>query len=450
MVDHWQLLTDDADERAQFASLAATLALPTTAAAPPNRLRHVRRLALPRGVYYLKTFAATQWQNRLRFRCTQPRARDDAERELRVTLALRAAGFGAPRPIAYGRRGAAAFYLCAELPGRALRDWYEAGACERPFVRAMARHCGRLLAAGFALPDLSCEHVFAANCTADVKPAVLDLHNGRLVRPGRAAPSLLQRVLRRCARSVRGVGVPRELALCFALQLLRTAGTDRATRRRLLRTSPPWATATRYEAAGKSDVYADRNPRRAQREAELLAAVWPGRAGESVLDLPCGAGRLLPLLRDRLGHRVVQGDGALAMLRTADERGRATDRVQADVLAMPFADAAGDGVVVFRFLHHLPPDAQRLVVAEACRVAGRFVVVSFFHPCSAHHLQRVLRGWLGASPTRFAVSLGRLAGWFADSGYVLRAHRAEAAYRRDLWLAAFERRPPAGTAVERP
>jgi ubiquinone/menaquinone biosynthesis C-methylase UbiE len=159
---------------------------------------------------------------------------------------------------------------------------------------------------------------------------------------------------------------------------------------------------------------------------------------------------LLPLLRDRFGHRVVQADGALAMLRTADERGRGSDRVQADALALPFADGAFDGVVVFRFLHHLPPEAQRLVVAEACRVAGRFVVVSFFHPCSAHHLQRVLRGWLGASPTRFAVSLGRLAGWFADSGYVLRAHRAEAAYRRDLWLAAFERRPPAGTAVERP
>jgi SAM-dependent methyltransferase len=261
---------------------------------------------------------------------------------------------------------------------------------------------------------------------------------------------LLQRVLRRCARSVRGIGVPRGLALCFALQLLRAAGADRATRRRLLRTAPPWATAVRYEAAGKSEVYADRNPRRAAREAELLAAVWPGRASESVLDLPCGAGRLLPLLRDRFGHRVVQADGALAMLRTADERGRGSDRVQADALAMPFADGAFDGVVVFRFLHHLPPEAQRLVVAEACRVAGRFVVVSFFHPCSAHHLQRVLRGWLGAPRTRFAVSLGRLADWFAEHGYELRSHRAEAPYRRDLWLAAFERRTPAGTAAKRP
>lgn len=450
MVDHWQLLTDDAQERTLFASLAATLALPATAAAPPNRLRHVLRLATPHGVYYLKTFTATQWQNRLRFLCTQPRARDDAERELRVTTALRAAGFAAPRPIAYGRRGAAAFYLCAELPGRSLRACYEAGACDRPFVRAMARHCGRLLAAGFALPDLSCDHVFATSCTADVGPAVFDLHNGGLVRPGSAAPSLLQRVLRRCARSVRGIGVPRGLALCFALQLLRAAGADRATRRRLLRTAPPWATAVRYEAAGKSEVYADRNPRRAAREAELLAAVWPGRAGESVLDLPCGAGRLLPLLRDRFGHRVVQADGALAMLRTADERGRGSDRVQADALAMPFADGAFDGVVVFRFLHHLPPEAQRLVVAEACRVAGRFVVVSFFHPCSAHHLQRVLRGWLGAPRTRFAVSLGRLADWFAEHGYELRSHRAEAPYRRDLWLAAFERRTPAGTAAKRP
>ena len=83
MVDHWQLLTDDAQERTLFASLAATLALPATAAAPPNRLRHVLRLATPHGVYYLKTFTATQWQNRLRFLCTQPRDEIAGEHGLR-------------------------------------------------------------------------------------------------------------------------------------------------------------------------------------------------------------------------------------------------------------------------------------------------------------------------------------------------------------------------------
>lgn len=447
MTDHWQLLTDDANERTTFASLAATLALPSKPAAPPNRLRHVQRFDTPHGVYFLKTFTATQWQNRLRFCLTAPQAHDDAERELRVTQALRQQGYAAPRPVACGRRGRASFYLCAELPGRSLRDWFLAGDCPRALVRISARHCGQLLSAGFALPDLSSDHVFAAS-SSERSPAVLDLHNAGQGRPGPASRELLLRVLRRFTRSVRGDGVPRSTALRFALGLLRAAGADRATRRRLLRSQPPWATAARYERAGKSDSYADRNPRRAEREAALLTDVWPGRAGETVLDLPCGAGRLLPLLRDHFGHRVVQADGALAMLRTADERGRASERVQADALAMPFADAAVDGVVVFRFLHHLAPQAQRHVVAEACRVARRFVVVSFFHPCSAHHLQRLVRGWLGTPPTRFALPLGRLSAWFRDLGFELHAHRAEAAYRRDLWLAAFERTPATGSPRE--
>ena len=41
VADAWTLLTEDARERATFASLAATLALPATPAGPPNRLRDV-------------------------------------------------------------------------------------------------------------------------------------------------------------------------------------------------------------------------------------------------------------------------------------------------------------------------------------------------------------------------------------------------------------------------
>jgi hypothetical protein len=95
------------------------LALPCAPAGPKNRLRHVARITLGKRAWFLKTFTATQWKNRLRFQLTAPRARDDAERELRMTEALLQAGVGAPRPVAYGRRGEAAFYLCAELEGRA-------------------------------------------------------------------------------------------------------------------------------------------------------------------------------------------------------------------------------------------------------------------------------------------------------------------------------------------
>ena len=120
-----------------------------------------------------------------------------------------------------------------------------------------------------------------------------------------------------------------------AAVLLAAAGCPRARRRALLATAPPWATADRYDAPGKSAAYAARNPARTARELGLLARVWPGRPGELVLDLPCGAGRLLPVLRERFGARVLQADGSLAMLREAAARGAAL-RAQADALALPF------------------------------------------------------------------------------------------------------------------
>ncbi len=434
--DVWLLLTDEATERATFASAAATLALPAVAAAPPNRLRHVAHLHTAHGSYFLKTFTSTQWQNRLRFRCTAPRAADDAERELLVTQALRAAGLHAPRPVAYGRRGQTSWYLCAELPGTALRALL-ATSPDAALLRKVARFCGQLLARGYWLPDLSADHVFVHG----ERLAVLDLHNGRLGRKGRPPRRVLGRVLRRFRRSVRDLSLPAGPVLRFAVRLLRAAGCTGRCARAVLRRLPPWATAARYDAAGKSHAYAERNPVRTARELRLLVRVWPGRAGESVLDLPCGAGRLTPLLRDELAHALVQADGSRAMLREAFAR-NPPPRVpgaQADALAMPFADRAVDGVVMFRFLHHLPADAAYAAVAEACRVARRFVVISFFHPCSVHHLQRRLRTLLGRPPTRFCCTLGTVQRWFDAHHFTLAARAADGAFTRDLWVAAFTR-----------
>lgn len=438
MPSRWQLWTDDAEERRLFASLDAALRLPATPAGPPNRLRRCDRIDAAGATWYRKQFERTQWKNRLWFRTTGPRACDDAQRERRVTAALRAAGFEAPRPIADGRRGTTSVYVCAALPGRACRDLLAAGDDDAALWSQVARHCGTLLARGFRLPDLSAEHVFARRDGATWRLAVLDLHNGRLAAAGPAPRRLVRRVLRRFARSVRDLPVTERRALRFAVRLLRAAGLRRDAARQVLAALPPFATAARYERAGKSRAYAERNPRRTARELALLARIWPGRAGETVLDLPCGAGRLHDFLRER-AHTVLQADGALAMLREARARGAAAAGVQADALAMPFADGAVDGVVMFRFLHHLAPAARARAIAEACRTARRFVTVSFFHPCSAHHLRRRLRALLGGPTTRHALTLGALRAEFARHGFVPQAHTADLPFGKDLWLASFVR-----------
>jgi len=438
VTESWQLLTGDLEERRRFGDLAATLALPWLPCGPPNRLRSVARLQHGDGVWFLKTFTRTQWQNRLRFLCTAPRAHSDAEREWRVTAALRAAGEAAPVPVAWGRQGARSFYLCRELPGRAFAEHLAAGSADAAMARELAAHCGRLLRLGFRLPDLSADHVFVGPGNGGC--AVLDLHNGGLARPGPVPLRLLRRVLRHFARSARLLPVGAVPALRFAVRLLRAAGRAEAVRA-VLRRLPPWRTAARYETPGKSAAYRSRNPARDAREQALLARVWPGRPGETVLDLPCGTGRLLPLLHGRCGHRVLQADGAFAMLRAARAQAApAAPAVAADALAMPFADRAVDGIVMFRFLHHLPGPERARALAEACRVARRFVVVSFFHPCSVHQLRRLWHRLCGRPARRFCATLGQLERSCGRHGFALRSHAAELPYARDLWLACFERR----------
>lgn len=435
----WQLLTQDPAERATFPDAAATLALDAKPAGPPNRLRHVVQIDVGGRRYYLKCFSRTQWKNRFRFATSAPRAVDDADRERRVTDALRSAGFRAPRPVAYGRDGAASYYLCAELPGAPLAAHIADGTLEHLAFDRAARHCGRLLAAGFRLPDLSADHVFVDD---DGDVHVLDLHNGGVGGVGRPPRRLLARVLRRFARSVRALPVRRSAAMRFAARMLRAAGVDARARRALLTGAQPFGTAARYEVGGRSHAYAERNPKRSAQERALLERVWPGTPGQTVLDLPCGAGRLLPFLEQH-EHAVAQGDGALAMVREAVARGASGAlAVQADALQMPFRDRAVDGVVMFRFLHHLPPDAARAALAEAFRVAGRFVVVSFFHPVSVHHLQRRARQLLGAPQTRFAITPATLARIARQHGFCLDQTAAQLPYARDLWVASLTRNHP--------
>ncbi len=429
-------------ERAAFGSHEALLQMPYELAAPPNRARTVRRIAHEGTTYYFKQFGPTTTANRWTFRMSRPHAQDDAERELLMTLRLAECGIETPRPVLRGRTaGGDSYYVCAELPGRALRDWLRLGPPRPALLALAAAFCGNLLAKGFWLPDLSADHLFARQEVAFFHFGVLDLHNGRMGRPGPPPAWVCRRLLRRFATSVQDLPIGRFVALRFALRLLRNAGLG-ARSRAILRALPPMDTAARYEQAQKAKAYRDRNPRRTERELDLLAKVFPGQAGERVLDAPCGAGRLLPFLRAR-GCEVVRADGAFAMLAQAKAAAPALPAVQAHALALPFVDRAFDGVVMFRFLHHLPPSAQKAALAEACRTAARFVVVSFFHPCSAHHLQRRLQQAVRrAAPTRHAITLAALRRKIESHGFALQAVVAERPWFKDLWIACFVRTGP--------
>ena len=443
MSGNYEFVCADDAERARFADRDAILAHPHELAAQQNRARSVVRIRADGRVYYMKQFGPCSIRNRITFAMTRPHAKDDAERECLVTLALRQRGVETPRPVLRGRMSdGRSFYLCEQMPGTPLVEHLLRCEHDPTMLRMLASFCGDLLAAGFRLPDLSADHVFVRQELGYWRFGLLDLHNGEVAAEGPAPLKTCRRALRRFQRSVQSLPIARHAAMRFALRLLKRAGAARHVRT-IVRGLSPMDTAARYERTGKAKAYKDRNPARTERELALLASVWPGRPGETVLDAPCGAGRLSPFLRAR-GHGIGRVDGAFAMLQQAMDAGATEPMAQAHALALPFVDRAFDGAVQFRFLHHLEPSAQKAAVQEACRVSRRFFVASFFHPCSVHHASRRLRDLAsGRAPMRHAITLSRLVRWCKANGFSLHAHRAELPYCKDLWVASFVRRSDA-------
>ena len=145
-----------------------------------------------------------------------------------------------------------------------------------------------------------------------------------------------------------------------------------------------------------------------RRDAALvLALLHRARNVRSVLDLPCGTGRLLPALAGA-GYRAVGADVALEMMRAGLAlRPRGAPLVQGDAEKLPFRSAAFDAVVSLRFLFHLAPEARRRSLAEMRRVSKDGLVVGEVrYRATWKQLGRWLRSRVGLA-ARYRPAAGR-------------------------------------------
>jgi SAM-dependent methyltransferase len=135
--------------------------------------------------------------------------------------------------------------------------------------------------------------------------------------------------------------------------------------------------AAKYPAA-YGNKHRDRRERRALERA--LGAI---PAGSSVLDLPCGTGRLTGILLER-GYRVTGADSSPNMVGRARSLWAAPApqvpfEVQ-DALKTSYADGAFDSAVCNRLFHHfLEAATRRAALAELKRITKGALVVSFFN-----------------------------------------------------------------------
>lgn len=115
--------------------------------------------------------------------------------------------------------------------------------------------------------------------------------------------------------------------------------------------------------------------------------------GSRIVDVPCGTGRMLPLLLC-YASSVIGMDVSEPMMRHARRRLNGQGRVcfvRGDAKAMPLADRSVDAVFCIRFAMHLKPAERSAVLQEFARVSRNHVVVEFGCDSRWHRVRRFLR-----------------------------------------------------------
>lgn len=164
----------------------------------------------------------------------------------------------------------------------------------------------------------------------------------------------------------------------------------------------------RYQDAAVAEGYDSwryETPRGRRRNRRDLAAIGraldeAARRGHPVrtaLDIPCGTGRLSPLLCERR-IAAAGADISLEMMRVARRKPGALALYQCNAEAIPHRDASLDGVFAIRFLFHLDAAARGRVLAEMRRVSRRWLVLDVRHRYNFRYLGWRIRHALGLLP----------------------------------------------------
>ncbi|MDA0281091.1 MAG: class I SAM-dependent methyltransferase [Proteobacteria bacterium] len=197
-----------------------------------------------------------------------------------------------------------------------------------------------------------------------------------------------------------------------------------------------------------AQLYTNRKPRKHQFEMEMVSEAFqmlPAAEVKTVLDAPCGVGRLSLWLAQKgfevsavdLGESAVQLTNELLR----DQNFKETAESQ-DVFNMRFEDGALDVSVYFRLLHHFKDvsDQQKLV-AELCRVSSKYVVISYFSTYSVTSLRRRLRRTMTGEPIKQnPMSLAQLEGLFEPQQFELLGTVKRSGFLHSLQVAVFTKR----------
>jgi SAM-dependent methyltransferase len=164
------------------------------------------------------------------------------------------------------------------------------------------------------------------------------------------------------------------------------------------------------------------------------------------LDMPCGYGRLYPLIRS-VAPKVIEGDWSFHLLKECQNRtavapgleGKSAPNVIASearqsgsrddtpppdgftrgtALNFPFKDHAFDLVQSIRLCHHISTEHERLqYLSELCRIANKYILFSYFDTDSIkNRIHATKIKWTGKRP-KWTLTLDQVERKAKDSGF---------------------------------
>lgn len=200
------------------------------------------------------------------------------------------------------------------------------------------------------------------------------------------------------------------------------------------------------DSVASAELYTRRKSGKHASEMNLIEkAVYSLADVESFLDAPCGAGRAMILLQS-LGYEITGvdlGDGAITVAkREMIKRGMDPKIEKANLVDLPFEENRFDAVLCFRFFHHLAgPEIRQRIVAELCRVADRYVLISYFSPFSVTSIKRAVNRKLwNLTSSQFATPLQEVEGYFLNCGFELLKNYPQRLFLNTLHLAVFAKK----------
>lgn len=200
--------------------------------------------------------------------------------------------------------------------------------------------------------------------------------------------------------------------------------------------------ATSYRADYRNKLHRRISDRRERRLLErYLTAI--GRCG-TILDLPCGYGRLSCLLAGQC-DRLLEADWSQSMLQLdrADHGEERRRYLRCSGLEIPMADRSVDLAVSIRLSHHLREPAHReLHLRELFRVAEGHVIVTWFSHASLKNLLRMSRAPFNGKPPKNTLRSSRVFEIARESGFARREAKPLFRLGSGHVLARFERFTP--------